>query len=172
MKLPQTREEMFKVFCPTGEGGGIDPTCSPADGNEYDEEQLVADLKVNNLDAVNRAIDRWTKGADMEALPDVVAWFENFDNVRTLSLHNMKAHLKVGGTFDQFLGRDVTVYRGGAITGDIINMTINKSIAENFVERHGGRITQATVKPRDIIGYLMRPNGELLVHRDEIKRKP
>jgi predicted GNAT family acetyltransferase len=29
MKLPTNREEMLKVFCPTGEGGGIDPTCSP-----------------------------------------------------------------------------------------------------------------------------------------------
>jgi hypothetical protein len=34
--LPRTREEMLKVFCPTGEGGGIDPTCSPGetDGDE------------------------------------------------------------------------------------------------------------------------------------------
>jgi hypothetical protein len=29
VKWPTTREQMLKVFCPTGEGGGIDPTCSP-----------------------------------------------------------------------------------------------------------------------------------------------
>lgn len=45
MRLPRTPEEMFKVFCPTGEGGGIDPTCSPGGGEGSGREMTLEEFK-------------------------------------------------------------------------------------------------------------------------------
>lgn len=42
------RQSIFNVFCPTGKGGGIDPTCSPRKGGESKNAPKVRQLKIDN----------------------------------------------------------------------------------------------------------------------------
>ena len=54
------RDQVLNVFCPTGEGGGVDPSCSPGG---RDPEKRVASIRPKELTA--RAIKKFGKTDDL-----------------------------------------------------------------------------------------------------------
>ena len=135
-----------------------------------DDPEARFGVDKTTMNFFNKTVDKWVKGADRESLEEVSEFFTNFKNMRNLSLSQLKKDMKDVSSTKEFLDKDIMIYRGGAITGDVINMTINERIAGRFAEKAGTKISAAAIKPKDIIGYLMRPNGELLVRREDLRR--
>jgi N-acetylglutamate synthase-like GNAT family acetyltransferase len=59
--IPRNREEMLKVFCPTGEGGGIDPTCSPGGGHSGGTFHDInnTDPTTPEMDHLRSEVEQW-----------------------------------------------------------------------------------------------------------------
>ena len=74
----------------------------------------------------------------------------------------------------------LTVYRGGAITGDVVPVTTNRAVAERFAERAGVPVESFTVPKDSVLADVNAANSlggnrpsfvesELLVRADDLK---
>ena len=92
--------------------------------------------------------------------------YENFK-----SLQRGKSDASI--SFDQFLDRPITVYRGKAsehfVDGDdILSFSMDRKVAEKFAGANG-KVVSTEIKPRDTIGsYQTTGEAEILVRRGNI----
>jgi ADP-Ribosyltransferase in polyvalent proteins len=102
-----SREDILKVFCPTGEGGGIDPTCSPHDGgddiNSPEFKKWFAGSKVVDSDGKPLVVYHGT-GRDFETFrtpaffttdKDAAASYQGAKSPEPKDAHTISAYLSL-----------------------------------------------------------------------------
>lgn len=155
--LPSTVDGVFNVFCPTGEGGGVDPTCSPTRsfGSPSSVKEMAAvnggfgslydDDYVHDLPEGKRFSDALVKMHNQNTVKLVELyekknpkWFVQMQNVMRF---NMWKDQGKPGTFDEFLETEIPIYRGVQDSNDPVgrSWTTRRETAEAF-SKHGGKI--------------------------------
>ena len=74
------------------------------------------------------------------------------------------------------LPEQVTVYRAGPISDDVVGVTLDRKVAQRNMDRHGDPVTEYTVPRKEVLADLqaIRPDGfqenELLVHPEHLRK--
>jgi thioredoxin reductase len=137
--------------------------------------------------------DKYTQTGQTEAViakdlfdrtnPDREANIAQEFNLNTVTPHMADVAARQVYDFSQKNLRDVrklpdtvTVYRAGAISDDVVGVTLDRQVAQRNSDRHGDPVEEYTVPRKQILADLeaLRPEGfqesELLVHPEHLKR--
>jgi SPP1 gp7 family putative phage head morphogenesis protein len=125
-------------------------------------------------------VDGWFRNADSDYKPRLERAIINNPELRNATLNiAYKNYIYATGdniTFEQFLTKDITVYRAGNVKNFIDNDTfISFSFSEDAAKKFGDNVVGFTIKPIDTLGSLLEiGEAELMVPRglvdlDELK---
>lgn len=107
----------------------------------------------------------WFRAADSNYKIRIYDGLLNNDAARNGTYNIMHQTYKIDNdsniSFDEFMNKDIKLYRGGSVSKDIFtSFTMKKSIADKFVsESRTNKMTEITVKPIEILG-MCQPTGE------------
>lgn len=107
----------------------------------------------------------WFRAADSNYKIRIYDALLNNDTARNGTYNIMHQTYKIDNdsdiSFDEFMNKDITLYRGGDISDDVFtSFTMKKSIADGFMnESKTDKMTEITVKPIEILG-MCQPTGE------------
>ena len=146
----------------------------------FDLKELT---KVGAQEAIRGAIsaniqEGWFRAADSAYKIHIYNALLNNDDARSGTYALMhRAYNIFNDTdipLDEFMHKDIKLWRGGNITDDIFtSFTMSKDIAEKFIQSsHVDKLTEITVKPIDILG-MCQPTGEMevMVPKDVLEGK-
>lgn len=165
------------AFCPTGEGGGIDNSCSPnSSTGSLSSSASVDDLRktnggVGSMYDVEGFHDKILVPMHNKNDYDSLRKFKEkrpktFERLRTASLFQMYKDHPTSDTFAEFLDKPITLYRGmfqGRDTGGTA-WTTSERVAQAFADYGprrswesdkfpGGKVKTREVKPKDLLFY-------------------
>ncbi len=100
---------------------------------------------------------RWFKQSDYKALPEIEQDILNNPQIKDAGTSRMYDYYKEmfgeNMTYDEFLNKDINLYRGGNTSNSAKNRMNSYSLLERKAKRFGD-VSSVTVKPKDTYGML------------------
>lgn len=137
---------------------------------EMPKENAITTIKSKIREGVHTGWFRYEdKGMKIHLFNSIV----NSDKTRSaglkvmLDLYNIQNDSNI--SFDEFLHKDIILYRGGNVTDDIFtSFSLNRSIAEKFAKQNKvDKITEIKIKPIQTLGsYQTIAEAEVLVPKE------
>lgn len=145
---------------------------TPKEVTRDDAEDAISDGIRSSI------LEGWYRAADKAYKIHIYNGLLNNDDARNGAYKLMhRAYNIFNNTdipFDEFIHKDIKIWRGGDVTDDIFtSFTMSKDIAEKFIKSsHVDKLTEITVKPIEILG-MCQPTGEMevLVPKDVLEGK-
>lgn len=118
----------------------------------------------------------WFRYEDKGMKPKLLDAILNEDKVRSAGLRIMYDTFKIINdssiSFDEFLQKDITLYRGGSITNDVFtSFSLDKGMAEKFANQNKTEVIEVTMKPIHTLGsYQTIAEAEVLVPKEVLDK--
>lgn len=143
----------------SGPGHSVKPSLPKTENITFDKRTE------ETLGSLTKEENRWLMGADPEAKIDIKAFYDNFPEARNARLQMLHQHLSPDSSFEDFLEKPITVYRGGRpVYGDsFANFTLSKGTAKSFADKHGSGLFELNIQPKNILGYAPTGATEIFV---------
>lgn len=144
---------------------GVSENTSP--GSPNNELAFSKEIQ-SQLTSLDKLEERWLKGADPEAKHEITSFYKDFPDVREARLRMLHDKLDPSSSYQNFLDKPITVYRGGRPEyGETFsNFTLSKSTAESFADKRGSGLFELKIKPSNILGYAPTGASEIFVQED------
>jgi len=141
-----------------------------SDESAMDDLGLDQSLWMPRLRHLEKVEQDWTMGGDPDAKIDIVETLKIFPELRDIRMYQLYGILDETGSkskagFAKFKRTPITMYRGGVpeYGQTFSSFTLSRGVAELFVEKHGSGLFKATIKPEDLVGFILTGETELLV---------
>ncbi len=161
-------EMLINSFCPTGKGGGVDPTCSPSHDEDFYQNHFAPNTELEykgggGLGFYEAESDKWLRSSDAEARQN--AW-----DYATRDFPELGDYLRMRD-FGMKEGIIVLFRSGGASGGDLHSYFPNRQLAETYAKRFdGGTVDVYTGRIEEVLPS-GSGSGEVWAYAGDLKHK-
>lgn len=134
--------------------------------------------KINKNDSIdiiqknipNNIINGWFRLEDKKYKPKLIIHIVKNNDVRNAGLEIFRNNYNnlhdTNLSFNEFINKDIKLYRGGDISKDVFNSyTSDKKIALKFAKQYKCNINKIIIKPKNTLGsYQTTSEGEVLIY--------